>query len=54
MWLITGVLTLLNAKRVTSSSKDFQIGAGGEVPVLAAAGVLVPLPGLDVSVDIYL
>lgn len=53
VWLITGVLTLLNAERITASSKNFEIGVGGKAPVLAAAGVPVSLPGLDVGADIH-
>jgi hypothetical protein len=54
VWMITGILTLLDAERVTSKSKDFEIGVGGAVPVFAAAGVPAPLPGLDVSADVQL
>ena len=54
VWMITGVLTLLNAERVTSSAKDLGIGFGGEMPVLATTGAPLPLPGLDVGADIRL
>ena len=52
VWMITGVLTLVNAERVTVSSKEFGVGLGGAAPVLAAAGVPVLLPGLDVGADV--
>ena len=52
--MITGVLILLNVERVTFSFKDVEIGVGGAVQVLAAAGVSVLLFGLEVGADIHL
>lgn len=52
VWLITGILTLADAKVSLFKSTSIGVGAGGSVPLLAAVGVPVPLNGLDPGAEV--
>lgn len=52
VWMITGVLTLSDTHITLSSSRQFGLGVGGSVPLLAAAGIPLPSTDLSIGVDV--
>ncbi|KAL8702675.1 MAG: hypothetical protein Q9201_004156, partial [Fulgogasparrea decipioides] len=52
VWMVTGVLTLSDTHITLSSARQFGLGIGGAVPLLAAAGLLLPSGDLSVGADV--